>query len=238
MKLDILVLSAHPDDAELGCGGTIIQASARGQKVGIIDFTRGELGTRGTVAIRDQEAARAAEIMGVAVRENMNFRDGFFVNDEHHQTLLIQKIRKYQPDIVLAAAPVDRHPDHARASELIVEACFLAGLRKIETEDNSSTQEPWRPKALYHFIQSVLLKPDFVVDVSEYWDTKMEAIKAFQSQFFNHSGDEPETYISNPRFLRMVEARGIELGHSIGANYGEGFLTDRNLGVKDLFDLL
>ncbi len=238
MKLDILVLSAHPDDAELGCGGTIIQAAARGQKVGIIDFTRGELGTRGSVPIRDAEAAKAAKIMGASVRENMNFRDGFFTNNEEHQLPLIQKIRKYQPDIVLAAAPRDRHPDHARASELIIDACFLSGLVKITSEENGEPQAPWRPKALYHFIQSILLKPDFVVDVSEYWDTKMEAIKAFQSQFFNDNSEDPETYISNPRFLRMVEARGIELGHSIGANYGEGFLTDRNLGVKDLFDLL
>ena len=237
MKLDILVLSAHPDDAELGCGGTIIQASAKGQNVGIIDFTRGELGSRGSVAIRDEEAAKAAKIMGVAVRENMNFRDGFFVNNEEHQIALIHKIRKYQPDIVLAAAPRDRHPDHARASELIVDACFLSGLVKIQSQDEAVAQQPWRPKAMYHFIQSILLKPDFVVDVSEHWDQKMEAIKAFQSQFFNN-GEGPETYISNPRFMRMVEARGIELGHSIGANYGEGFLTDRNLGVKDLFDLL
>ena len=237
MKLDILVFSAHPDDAELGCGGTIIQATAGGQKVGVADLTAGELSTKGTVELRAQEAARASEIMGLAVRENMGFRDGFFTNNEQHQKALIQLIRSYQPDIVLAAAPADRHPDHARASQLIVDACFFSGLLKIQTEVDGNIQQPWRPKALYHFIQSIYLKPDFIVDVSHHWSRKMEAIKAFKSQFSNDSPG-PETYISNPQFLKMVEARGVEFGHSIGTIYGEGFLTDRNLGVKDLFDLL
>ncbi len=238
MKLDILVLSAHPDDAELGCGGTMIQAASRGQQVGVIDFTRGELGTRGSVETRENEAHRAAEIMGLAVRENLNFRDGFFSHDEDHQLSLIRMIRKYQPDIVLASAPEDRHPDHPRASKLIVESCFLSGLVKINTTHEDQAQAPWRPKALYHYIQSILLKPDFVVDVSDHWESKMAAIAAYQSQFFNGDNKEPQTYISNPQFLKMVEARGVEFGHSIGTTYGEGFITDRNLGVKDLFDLL
>jgi len=202
-----------------------------------VDLTRGELGTRGSVDIRENEASKAMEIMGLALRENLGFRDGFFTNDETHQMALIQLIRKYQPDIVLAAAPSDRHPDHPRAAALIVVACFLSGLPRIKTENDGVPQSSWRPKALYHYLQSILLNPDFVVDVSSYWETKMKAINAYRSQFFS-GGDDPETYISDPNFLKMVEARGVELGHSIGANYGEGFLCDRNLGVKDLFDLL
>ncbi|GJM28261.1 MAG: bacillithiol biosynthesis deacetylase BshB1 [Cyclobacteriaceae bacterium] len=237
MKLDILVFSAHPDDAELGCGGTIAKAVASGRQVGIADLTRGELGTRGTVEIREKEAAAARDILGLSVRENLGFRDGFFANDESHRLALIELIRKYQPEIVLAAAPNDRHPDHPRASELIVEACFLSGLLRVETDQAGVSQAPWRPAVLYHYIQSVFLTPDFVVDVSQQWDTKMKAINAYVSQFTN-GGADPETYISNPRFLRMVEARAIELGHSIGVNYGEGFITNRNLGVGDLFDLI
>ena len=237
MKLDILVLSAHPDDAELGCGGVISQAVSNGKKVGIIDLTKGELGTRGTIEIRQQEADKSSEVLGLTIRENMGFRDAFFKNDEDHQMALIKKIRKYQPDIVLAAAPEDRHPDHPRASELIVVSCFLSGLARIETQCQQVNQEAWRPQAIYHYIQSVFLKPDFVVDVSDQWPVKLASIQAYQSQFFNH-GEGPETYISNPRFLKMVESRGIELGHSIGVDYGEGFIADRNLGVKNLFDLL
>ena len=237
MKLDILVFSAHPDDAELGCGGTVIKAVSQGRQVGVADLTKGELGTRGTVAIREQEAATASDILGLAVRENLAFRDGFFVNDEHHQMDLIRLIRKYQPEIVLAAAPNDRHPDHPRASKLIKESCFLSGLPRIETELAGEVQQSWRPRAVYHYLQSIFLQPDFVVDISGHWEAKMKAVKAYKSQFSN-DGEEPETYISNPRFLKMVESRAIELGHSIGVDYGEGFLTNRNLGVKDLFDLL
>ena len=237
MKLDLLVFSAHPDDAELGCGGTIIKAVHQGRKVGIVDLTKGELGSRGTVEIRAQEAASSAEVLGVEVRENMGFRDGFFTNDESHQLALIKMVRRYQPEVVLAAAPYDRHPDHARASRVIVDACFLSGLVKIETKHDDQPQSPWRPAALYHFIQSVWLEPDFVVDVSEHWEQKMQAIKAYRSQFFNDSPG-PETYINNPQFLKMIEARGVEFGHSIGVQYGEGFIANRNVGVKDLFELL
>lgn len=237
MKLDILVISAHPDDAELGCGGTIAKAVANGYQVGIADLTEGELGTRGSVEIRYQEAARASEVLGLTVRENLVFRDGFFANDEHHQKQMIGLVRKYRPEIVLAAAPEDRHPDHPRAAKLIVESCFLSGLLRVETVLNGVAQSSWRPRAVYHYIQSIFLQPDFVVDVSDHWETKMKAVSAYQSQFSN-DGKDPETYISNPRFLKMVEARSIELGHSIGVDHGEGFLTNRNLGVGDLFDLL
>jgi bacillithiol biosynthesis deacetylase BshB1 len=237
MKLDILVLAAHPDDAELGCGGTILKQIASGQKVGIVDFTRGELGTRGTVETREQEAKASAKILGLSVRENLNFKDGFFVNDEAHQKEVIRAIRKYQPDIVLANAIYDRHPDHGKGGELAFQSCFLSGLNKIETEDEGKVQEAWRPKALYHYIQSQLITPDFVVDVSDHWEKKMESILAFKSQFHNPNSKEPETYISSQGFLKMLEARGTELGHAIGARYGEGFTIRRTIGVDLLTDI-
>jgi N-acetylglucosamine malate deacetylase 1 len=239
MKLDILVLAAHPDDAELGCAGTIASHIAQGRKVGIVDLTQGELGTRGTVESRYEEAADAARILGVAVRENLRLRDGFFRNDEEHQLKVIRAIRKFQPDIVLANAVYDRHSDHGKAAELISDACFLSGLAKIQTTDETGNgQSPWRPKTVYHFIQSILLTPDLIVDVSDYWDVKINAIKAFKSQFFDPQSNEPETYISKPGFLKMIEARGIEFGHAIGAKYGEGYTVKRWPGVKSLFDLL
>ncbi len=237
MKLDILVLAAHPDDAELGCGGTIAMHVAKGQRVGIVDFTRGELGTRGSVALRDQEAAVSAEILGLTVRENMNFRDGFFQNDEAHQREVIRVIRKYQPEIVLANAIYDRHPDHPRASGLSFEACFYSGLEKIETENNGVKQKAWRPKHLYHYIQSQFIKPDFIVDVSAYWDQKMKSVHAFKSQFYDPASKEPETFISSPAFITLLESRGHELGHTLGVAYGEGFTVRRIVGVTDLFAL-
>ncbi|MCB0492369.1 MAG: bacillithiol biosynthesis deacetylase BshB1 [Cyclobacteriaceae bacterium] len=237
MKLDILVLAAHPDDAELGCGGTILKQIASGQKVGIVDFTRGELGTRGTVETREQEAKASAKILGLSARENLNFKDGFFVNDEAHQKEVIRAIRKYQPDIVLANAIYDRHPDHGKGGELAFQSCFLSGLNKIETEDEGKVQEAWRPKALYHYIQSQLITPDFVVDVSDHWEKKMESVLAFKSQFHNPNSKEPETYISSQGFLKMLEARGTELGHAIGARYGEGFTIRRTIGVDLLTDI-
>ncbi|MEQ8364884.1 MAG: bacillithiol biosynthesis deacetylase BshB1 [Cyclobacteriaceae bacterium] len=237
MKLDILVLAAHPDDAELGCGGSILKQIASGQKVGIADFTRGELGTRGTVEIREQEADASAKILGLSARENLNFRDGFFANDEAHQKEVIRVIRKYQPDIVLANAIYDRHPDHGKGGELAFQSCFFAGLNKIETEDNGSVQQPWRPRVLYHYIQSQLITPDFVVDVSDHWEKKMESVLAYKSQFHDPDSKEPETYISSQGFLKMLEARGIELGHAIGARYGEGFTVRRTIGVNNLTDI-
>jgi N-acetylglucosamine malate deacetylase 1 len=239
MKLDILVFAAHPDDAELGCSGTIAKHVAQGYKVGIIDITQGELGTRGSVELRAKEAAEAGRILGISARENMMLRDGFFVNDEAHQRRLIEAIRKYRPSIVLANAVYDRHVDHGKGASLAYDACFLSGLAKISTVDTQGNpQEPWRPDVVYHYIQSVFIEPDFIVDVSEHWETKIKAIKAFASQFFDPNSSEPETYISKPGFLKMIESRAIELGHAIGANYGEGFTVRRFPGVRSLFDLL
>jgi len=237
MKLDLLVLAAHPDDAELGCGGTIAKEVSLGRKVGVIDFTRGELGTRGTVQTRDQEAQDSARILGLSVRENLNFRDGFFQNDESHQREVIRIIRKYQPEIVIANATYDRHPDHGKGSSLSFDSCFYAGLTKIETKENGVIQSAWRPKLLYHFIQSQMIPPDFVVDVSDFWETKMKSIRAFKTQFHDPASNEPETFISSPAFIKLLEARGHEFGHSIGAAYGEGFTVRRVIGVNDLFSL-
>lgn len=239
MKLDILVLAAHPDDAELGAGGTIASHVAKGRKVGVVDFTRGELGTRGTPEIRAAEAAEGARIMGLSVRENLGLADGFFRNDQEHQLAVIRAIRKYQPEIILANAVHDRHSDHGKGAELAYDASFLSGLAKIETTDEAgNSQKPWRPKVFYHYIQSQFIEPDFIVDVTAHWDTKINAIKAFKTQFFDPSNNEPQTYISTPEFLKMIESRGIEFGHAIGAKYGEGFTVRRYPGVNDLFQLL
>lgn len=237
-KLDILVIAAHPDDAELAASGTIMAHVAQGKKVGVIDLTQGELGTRGTPELRIQEAEAAAAIMGLSTRENMGFRDGFFQDDEPHQMALITKIRQYQPKIILANAVEDRHPDHGKGAALARSAVFLAGLRKIETQLDGVPQEAWRPGALYHFIQSIYLEPDFVVDVSRYWERKIEAIRAYGSQFHNPTSDEPETYISRPQFMQMIEGRGVEYGNAIGVAYGEGFTKSRQLGVQSLSDLI
>lgn len=238
MKLDILVIAVHPDDAELGCSGTILAHVAQGKRVGILDLTQGELGTRGTPEIRLQEAAAAARVLGLAVRENLGFRDGFFRNDEAHQMALIAVIRKYRPDIVIANAVYDRHPDHGRASALAVEACFYSGLRQIQTTGaDGQPQEAWRPGVVYHYIQDRFIKPDFIVDVTPFWEKKREAIRAFASQFFNPDSDEPQSYISSQEFWEFLEARAEELGHVIGVKYGEGFTVERTPGVKSLFDL-
>ena len=237
MKLDILVLAAHPDDAELGCAGTILKHVSLGHKVGIIDFTRGELGTRGTPETRDQEAAEAARILGVSARENLNLPDGFFQNDKTHQLSVIHAIRKYRPEIVLANAIYDRHSDHGKAADLAHDSYFLAGLAKIETLEENKAQPAWRPKALYHYIQSQLLQPDIIVDISGFWDKKMEAVRAYKTQFFDEKSKEPETYVSSLDFLRMLEARATEFGHAIGVKYGEGYTVRRFIGVKSLFDI-
>jgi bacillithiol biosynthesis deacetylase BshB1 len=239
MKLDILVLSAHPDDAELGCAGTIASHVAKGFRVGIVDFTRGELGTRGTPEARQNEATAAAKILGVSVRENLGLKDGFFQNANDDQLTVIQAIRKYQPEIVITNAIRDRHPDHAKGAQLAYDSCFLSGLVKIETKNEQGiNQMPWRPKAVYHFIQSQFIQPDFVVDISNFWDIKINAIKAFKTQFHNPDSKEPETYISSPAFLRMIESRATELGHAIGTTYAEGFTVSRYPGIKSLFDLI
>ena len=237
MKLDILVIAAHPDDAELGCGGTIVKHTSLGHKVGIVDLTQGELGTRGNVETRKAEAAASAEILRLAVRENLGLPDGFFRNGREHQLAVVRAIRKFQPDIVLANAIYDRHPDHARASDLAFDACFLSGLVKVETDQDGQQQHPWRPRFVYHYIQSQFIKPDFVVDISAFWEKKMEAVAAYKTQFHNPASTEPETYISRPGFLRMLHARATELGQGIGVEYGEGFTVRRVPGVNSLFDL-
>ena len=238
MKLDILVLAAHPDDAELGCGATIAKHVQMGKKVGIIDLTKGELGTRGTVEIRAKEAADAAKILGIAVRENLGLPDGYFSNTPDAPRAIIEVVRKYQPKIVLANAIQDRHPDHAKAADLIYDACFLSGLKQIKTNDRAGEEQiAWRPHVVYHYIQSQLMVPDFVVDVSDAWEIKMQAVRAFKSQFFDPNNTAPQTYISNPQFMQMIESRGIEFGHAIGVRYAEGFTVRNFIGVNSLFDL-
>ncbi|BFP42886.1 bacillithiol biosynthesis deacetylase BshB1 [Flavobacteriaceae bacterium GF1] len=240
MKLDILVFGAHPDDAELGAGGTIAKEVAAGKKVGIVDLTRGELGTRGTPEIRDKEAAKAGEILGISIRENLEFADGFFVNDRPHRLEVIRMIRKYRPEIVLCNAIDDRHIDHARGAKLVSDACFLSGLVKIDTKMTGSGewQEPWRPKAVYHYIQWKNLEPDFVLDVSRFIEKKQEAILAYSSQFFDPKSDEPETPISSKNFLDSVNYRARDLGRLVGVDYAEGFTTERYVAVKSLDDLI
>ncbi|HWZ03307.1 MAG TPA: bacillithiol biosynthesis deacetylase BshB1 [Mucilaginibacter sp.] len=238
MKLDILVLPVHPDDAELGCAGTILKHLADGKKVGIADLTRGELGTRGSAEIRDSEAAASAKILGLTVRENLGLPDGFFQNTREYQLKVIEAIRKYQPEIIITNAYHDRHPDHGRASELVEASAFLAGLRKIETYSDGQLQQEWRPKHVFHFIQDRYIQPDFVVDITAWWDKKIESVMAFGSQFYNPAWEEePETYISSPDFIQIIEARAREYGKSIGAKYAEGFTSKKILGVDSLFDL-
>ncbi|GAB2649346.1 bacillithiol biosynthesis deacetylase BshB1 [Emticicia sediminis] len=239
MKLDLVVLAAHPDDAEMSCGGTIASAIAQGKKVGIIDFTKGELGTRGTPEIRASEAAAASKILNISARENLGFRDGFFKNDEEHQLKLIAAIRRYQPDIVLANAIEDRHPDHGKGAALAVDACFYSGLRMIQTLDTDGTsQKEWRPKALYHYIQDRFIKPDLVVDISDYWEVKEASIRAYKSQFHDPNSTEPESYLTSPEFLEFLKARSQEMGHMIGAKFGEGYTKTKIIGIKTFFDLI
>lgn len=237
MKLDILAFAAHPDDAELGCAGTLALHMASGFKVGVIDLTHGELGTRGSSEIRLQEALDASKILKLAVRENLGMEDGFFEDNQGNQLKIIEAIRTYRPDIILGTAINDRHPDHGRAAELLKTAWFLAGLQRIKTIVNGKEQKAFRPQAFYHYIQSLFIQPDFIVDVSEYWDIKIEAIKAFKSQFYDPDSKEPETFISSPGFLQALEARAREFGYSIDAKFGEGFTTVRNIGVSSLYDL-
>ncbi|MGA9270253.1 MAG: bacillithiol biosynthesis deacetylase BshB1 [Lutimonas sp.] len=238
MKLDVLAFGAHPDDVELGCGATIAKEVSLGKKVGIIDLTRGELGTRGSAELRDQEATRAAEILGVNVRENLNFRDGFFVNDEMHQMEIIKRIRKYRPDIVLCNAIKDRHIDHGKGSRLVSDACFLSGLRKIETQHDGETQDAWRPSIVYHYVQWQNLEPDFVVDVSGFIQQKVDAVLAYSSQFYDPSSKEPDSPISSKNFLESVTYRARDLGRLIGRDHGEGFTAERYVAVDHLNQLI
>ena len=238
MKLDIIAFGAHPDDVELGCSGTIAKEISMGKKVGIIDLTRGELGTRGTAETRDKEAAEAAKILGVHVRENLNFRDGFFVNDEAHQIEIIKIIRKYQPEIVLCNAITDRHIDHGKGSKLVSDACFLSGLSKIVTEFNGEKQTHYRPKLVYHYIQWENIEPDFVVDVSGFMKVKMESVKAYKTQFYDPSSNEPTTPITSKNFLNSIEYRAMDLGRLVGVEHAEGFTVERYLTVNSLTDLM
>lgn len=237
MKLDILAFGAHPDDVELGCSATLAKEVSLGKKVGIIDLTRGELGTRGSVAIRNTEAAMAAEILGVQVRENLDMRDGFFVNDESHQLRVIEMIRKYQPEMVLCNAIADRHIDHGKGSQLVSDACFLSGLTKIETHHNGQKQAAWRPKMVYHYIQWQSIAPDFVVDVSAFMDVKMKAVQAYASQFYDPNSTEPVTPIASKNFLDSIEYRAMDLGRLVGVAFAEGFTVERYLTVNSLTDL-
>ncbi|MFN9108977.1 MAG: bacillithiol biosynthesis deacetylase BshB1 [Bacteroidota bacterium] len=238
MKLDILAFGAHPDDVELGCGGTIAKEVSLGKIVGIIDLTRGELGTRGTVATRNQESAKAAEILGVSVRENLNMRDGFFVNDEEHQMAVIRMIRKYKPEIVLCNAIDDRHIDHGKGSKLVSDACFLSGLRQIKTIVDDIEQEAWRPKVVYHYLQWKNLEPDFVIDITGFNDKRVEAILAYSSQFYDPNSKEPETPIATKNFRESLDYRPRDFGRLIGREYAEGFTVERYLGVNSLADLI
>lgn len=238
MKLDILAFGAHPDDVELGCAATIAKEISLGKKVGIIDLTRGELGTRGSAELRDKEAANAAEILGVSVRENLGFADGFFVNDKQHQLEIIKMIRKYQPDIVLCNAIDDRHIDHPKGSNVVSNACFLSGLLKIETELEGEKQTHWRPKQVYHYIQWKNIEPDFVVDVSGFIDTKIASVMAYSSQFYDPKSDEPETPITSKNFIESISYRAKDLGRLIGVSHAEGFTVERYVGVENLSKLI
>ena len=235
MKLDVLAIGAHPDDVELGCSGILIKEVKRGKKVGIVDLTQGELGTRGTIETRYQEAADAAMIMGIHVRENLKMRDGFFVNDEAHQMQLIAALRKYKPEIVIGNILEDRHPDHGKAGSLIYDACFLSGLKQVKTYDeNNVEQEKWRPKYLLHYLQDRFYEPDVIVDVSDVWEQRMETIKAYKTQFHSIESTEPQTYISSPDFLESLVSRARLLGKRIGVQFAEGFISKKNIGIRDL----
>ena len=238
MKLDILAFGAHPDDVELGAGATIAKEISLGKKVGIVDLTRGELGTRGSADLRDIEAANAAKILGVSVRENVGFADGFFTNDKKHQLEIIKMIRKYQPEIVLCNAIDDRHIDHPKGSKLVSDACFLSGLLKIETEVEGKQQEKWRPKQVYHYIQWKNIEPDFVVDVTGFMDAKIESVKAYSSQFFDPTSKEPETPITSKNFIDSIGYRANDLGRLIGVESAEGFTTERYVAVENLSKLI
>lgn len=241
MKLDILAIGVHPDDVELGCSGTIISEIKKGKKAGVVDLTQGELGTRGTIDTRYEEAASAAMIMGVQVRENLKMRDGFFKNDEEHQLKLIQTIRKYQPEIVIGNVLHDRHPDHGRAGKLIADACFLSGLAKIETKDEAGkNQQKWRPAYVLQYIQDWYHEPDLLIDITDSFDQRMKAIEAYSTQFHtsDNSSSGPQTYISTPDFLESIVARARMFGKRIGVKYAEGFLSEKSIGISGLDSLI
>ncbi|MFZ1530036.1 MAG: bacillithiol biosynthesis deacetylase BshB1 [Ferruginibacter sp.] len=234
MKLDVLAIGVHPDDVELGCAGVLMAEKRRGKKTGIVDLTRGELGSRGTAETRRQEAAAATKILELDARENLQMADGFFQDDETHKRILIKIIRKYRPEVLICNAPEDRHPDHGRSAKLVSDAAFLSGLLKIETTDDGKQQQHWRPKYVFHYIQDRFLQPDFVVDISDVFDKKLESIKAYATQFHNPGIDGPETYISKPGFLESVIYRAKMFGKMIGVDYAEGFISDKMIGISTL----
>ena len=237
IKLDILAFAAHPDDIELSCSGTIMKHIAEGKKVGIVDLTQGELGSRGTIDTRYTEAAAATKIMGIELRVNLRMADGFFEINEANKRLIIEQIRRFQPTIILANAIEDRHPDHGRASQLISEACFISGLKNFETTWENEIQVAFRPKAVYHYIQDHYIKPDFAIDVTEFLDRKIACIKVFKTQFYDPNSKEPQTPISGEEFFDFIKGRMLEMGRPMGVKYAEGFTVERRIGVKSLFDL-
>ena len=238
MKIDILAIGIHPDDVELSCSGTIAKHIALGKKVGILDLTRGELGTRGNAELRSKEANEAAIILGVSFRTQLNLKDCFFENNEENQKKIIEIIRKHQPEIILCNAISDRHPDHGRASKLVSESSFYSGLIKIETHSDNKIQQAWRPKAVYHYLQDQFIHPDFVIDISDFIDIKHKAIMAYSSQFYNPSSNEPETPISSKHFIETVNSKMSILGRDIGVKFAEGFTVNRYPGINSLFDLV
>lgn len=237
MKLDILAFAAHPDDAEISAAGTLLRYISEGKSAGIIDLTQGELGTRGTIQTRYEEAETASQLLGLTARENLRIKDGFFEHTEENKRLIIQQIRRFQPDIVLANSILDRHPDHGRAAKLVADACYLSGLRKIETEWEGKQQEAFRPRLVLHYIQDYFIQPNFVIDVSEFMDKKIEVIKAHKTQFYNPDSTEPNTPISGEEFFDFLKGRMMSVGRPAGMKYAEGFTIDRIVGVRDLFDL-
>jgi N-acetylglucosamine malate deacetylase 1 len=237
MKLDVLAISAHPDDVEVAAGGTLLHHIALGQKVGLLDLTKGELSSRGNVPQRTEEAYNAAQLLGASIREQLDLPDGYFTTDESSLLKVVSKIRKYRPDYILANAFDDRHPDHRRAADMVVQASFLAGLIKVETSDNGINQATWRTKAIYHYIQDRTCKPDFMIDVTPYMERKFLAIKAFKSQFYLPDCNDPETPISCPSFFEALRGRNAMLGRQVGVEYAEGFTTTRPLGVNNFAEL-
>ena len=233
MKLDILAIGAHPDDVEFACGGTLLKLVSEGKSVGIIDLTQGEMGTRGTIETRYEEAANAAKLLGLKARENLKMKDGFLVNSEEYQLRIVQMIRKYRPEIVFCNAWEDRHPDHAKGSKLVSDACFLAGLRKLETEYNGEKQEAWRPKHVFHYIQWKHITPDFVVDISDFMEKKMEVCKAYKTQLFDANSKDPITHTATKDFMESITYRAQDLGRLSGVSYAEGFVSERLLAFKN-----
>lgn len=233
MKLDVLAIGAHPDDVEFGCAGTLLKLISEGKKVGIIDLTQGELGTRGTAETRSIEANNAAKLLGLSVRENLKMKDGFLNNSEEYQMAIVKVIRKYQPKIVFCNAWEDRHPDHAKGAKLVSDACFLSGLRRIETELNNEQQKEWRPKHIFHYIQWKHIQPEFVVDISEFMEQKLEVCKAYETQLFNSNSNEPITHTATKDFLESITYRAQDLGRLSGVDYAEGFVSERLLAFKN-----